>query len=100
MGQGTSQTVEDTQSKIMSTVETTANETSDVTPVTSFKTTVNSDKTVHEMKDLMARPTLLETGKITSTGSTMVFSYDAATYANMKISGVPGLLSSYAFPQA
>jgi len=98
--QGTSQTVEDTQSKIMSTVETTANETSDVTAVTSFKTTVNADKTVHEMKDLMARPTLLETGKITSAGSTMVFSYDAATYAGIKTTGIPGILSSFAFPQA
>jgi len=96
-----SPTVEDTQSKIMSTVEIAANESSNVTPANSFTTTVSSDKTVHELRDLMARPTLLASGKITSSNnSEMVFGYDLATYENMSSGNIPGFIEGYSFPNS
>jgi len=94
-----SQTVEDTQSKLMSTVEIAANESSNVVGDSDFKTTVNSDKTVHELMDLMERPTLLRTGKITSTNSEMTFGYDKSTFDAMNVGSIPGLITSFTFPE-
>jgi hypothetical protein len=93
-----SQTVEDTQSKLMSTVETTANESSNVVGDSSFKSTVNSDRTTHELMDLMERPTLIRTGKVNSSTSEMVYSYDKATFDAMALGSIPGLVTTFTFP--
>jgi len=94
-----SQTVEDTQSKLMSTVEIAANESSNVVGDSSFKTTVNSDNTIHELMDLMERPTLIRTGKITSSNTEMSFGYDKTTFDAMGLGSVPGLITSFTFPE-
>jgi len=94
-----SQTVEDTQSKLMSTVEIAANESSNVVGDSSFKSTVNSDKTVHELMDLMERPTLIKTGKVTSTTTEMVYSYDKSTFDAMGLGNIPGLVTTFTFPE-
>jgi hypothetical protein len=94
-----SQTVEETQSKLMSTVEIAANESSDVINSSSFSTTASSDKTVHDLSDLMERPTLINTGVIDNTTSKMLFKYNRDTFDNMTTSNIPGLIKSYVFPR-
>jgi len=93
-----SQTVEETQSKLMSTVEDSTNESSNVVGDSSFKSTVNSDQTIHELMDLMQRPTLIRTGKVTSSTSGMVYAYDKTTFDSMNGLNVPGLISTFTFP--
>jgi hypothetical protein len=94
-----SHTVENTQSKLMSTVEIAANESSDVVNASSFSTTASSDKTIHDLSDLMERPTLINTGVIDSTNTEMLFKYNYDVFNSMRTSDIPGLIKSYIFPR-
>lgn len=94
MPQEMSQTIEETQSKLMSTVEDSNNESSNVISKSSFQSVADSDRTTHDLMDLMERPTLIRTGTIGSSSTVMVYKYDQSTQQFMTTSSLPGMIGT------
>lgn len=83
----------------MTIMESPDNESSDTSQASSFQAISSADKTVHEMHDMMSRPTLIDSGYLLATDSVALYSYNAATQGNMNPNNVPGLRKSFLFPR-
>jgi len=86
------------ESKLMHMVESSTNESGDAIKTSQFEAVANEDQTMHELKALMERPTLIETGTINGSDTNMDFQYNRAVWSSMSPNNVPGLITVLTFP--
>jgi len=86
------------ESKVLHMVESPSNENGDAIAASQFEAVANEDNTMHELKALMERPTLIQSGTISTANTDMDFQYTKAVWSSMTTGNVPGLVTALTFP--
>jgi len=89
------------ETKLLTHVESPDNASGDDIQSSQFTSSVSEDMTIHELKNLMERPTLIRTAEILPNKSSCVFNYNLNDYFSYKenITSLPGLIDYINYPQ-
>jgi len=89
------------ETKLLNHIESADNISGDATQTSQFTSSVSEELTIHELKNLMERPTLIRTAQIETDKSSCVFSYNREQFLNIKqnITTLPGLVDYINYPQ-